>query len=196
MKRFLRSLDDVDSGRNYADFLKNVESQFNFHLIALQKALTHSHNSITSKTRSKLFEYSNQLRHRFGDASDPKLNKNKMANQATALTESLTSVSHLLVNEVEKSKYTLDTLVSSSAKVTENSEEFKLMSSNIANSKTLLSKYGRREFMDKILIWLALGFFFSCVFYVVGKRTIWKWMNKSFISSYKETESKRSHIKR
>lgn len=44
------------------------------------------------------------------------------------------------------------------------------MTGHIQNSHKLITKYGRREFTDKLLIFLALVFFFSTVLYIVKKR--------------------------
>lgn len=63
-------------------------------------------------------------------------------------------------------------LVSSSHKVTDTHEELKSMGGIIHQSRKLLSKYNRREFTDKVLIFLALAFFFACVLYVM-KRRLW-----------------------
>ncbi len=44
------------------------------------------------------------------------------------------------------------------------------MSGHISNSRKLITKYGRREFTDKLLIFLALVFFFATVLYIMKKR--------------------------
>ena len=54
--------------------------------------------------------------------------------------------------------------------MTETNEEFKSMSGHIYTSKKLLTKYNRRELTDRLLIILALVFFFSTVVYIVKKR--------------------------
>lgn len=146
-----------------------MQNQFEINMTVARKAMINSHKISNQKSREKLFEYSDKLRHRLG-ASKEKVTTEVRANQAAALTENLFSVSQMLANEVEKSGKNLETLVSSSALATETSEELKTMSHYIANSKTLLSKYGRREMTDKILTILALAFFFGCVIYVLVKR--------------------------
>ena len=90
------------------------------------------------------------------------------------ISEEILEMIDSLASEVERSMRNLDTLVTSSAIVTETSEEFKTMSNYIGNSKTLLNKYGRRELTDKVLIGLAMAFFFACVMYVVLRRLYWK----------------------
>ena len=60
--------------------------------------------------------------------------------------------------------------VKSSGQVGETNEEFKSMSGHIQNSRKILTRYSRREFTDKLLIFLALVFFFATVLYIVKKR--------------------------
>lgn len=60
--------------------------------------------------------------------------------------------------------------VSSSKTVGESHEELKSMTGHIQSSHKLLVKYGRRECTDKLLIVLALVFFFASVMYVIKKR--------------------------
>ena len=52
----------------------------------------------------------------------------------------------------------------------ENSEEHKSMAGVIGQSKKLITKYGRRELTDKVLIIFAVGFFFAVVLYILRKR--------------------------
>lgn len=49
-------------------------------------------------------------------------------------------------------------------------EELKGMGGHIHSAHKLITKYGRRELTDKLLIFLALVFFFLSVLYVVKKR--------------------------
>ena len=153
--------------------LDSMQNQFEVNMVVLQKSVISSQQKIKQKTRSQLFEYSNKLRNRF-DPSLSKQNNEMIANKAANLTESLQSVNRVLANEVERSSKNLDTLIFSSELVTETSEEFKTMSNFISNSKTLLNKFGRRELTDKVLIALAMAFFFACVIFVVLRRLYWK----------------------
>jgi protein transport protein SEC20 len=54
--------------------------------------------------------------------------------------------------------------------VSDTQEEFKVMGSAIASAKKLVSRYGRREVTDTILIALAACLFFACCVYVFLKR--------------------------
>ncbi len=60
--------------------------------------------------------------------------------------------------------------VSSSKQLSDTNEEFKSMTGHIQNSRKLITKYGRREITDKLLIFLALAFFFATVLYIMKKR--------------------------
>ncbi|KAH3787229.1 hypothetical protein DPMN_165349 [Dreissena polymorpha] len=46
------------------------------------------------------------------------------------------------------------------------------MGSHIQNARRLLTKYSQRELTDKVLIFLALVFFFATVLYILQRR-IW-----------------------
>ena len=56
--------------------------------------------------------------------------------------------------------------------ITDTHEEFKSMGGHIHISKKLITKYGRRELTDKLLIFIALVFFFATVLYIL-KRRLW-----------------------
>lgn len=176
LKRLIESIEDVELQAEMVEHFKNIESQFGTTIVTLRKAISSNQTVINQRTRNKLFEYSNQLRNRLEEAmvNGGQVSSDKVATKAAHLTGNLQSVSRLLADEVEKSKLNLDTLTTSSATVSETSQEFKLMSNYIANSKTLLSKYGRRELTDKILTILAFAFFFGCVIYVVSKRVYYR----------------------
>jgi len=61
-------------------------------------------------------------------------------------------------------------VVSSSRTVGDTEDELKNMGGHIQSSHKLLTKYGRREWTDRLLILLALAFFFASVLYIVKKR--------------------------
>lgn len=86
------------------------------------------------------------------------------------MTENLFTISRLMADQVKHSENALDLLVNTSTVITESQEESRQMSSAILQSKKLLSKYGRREMTDRVLIILALLFFFACVLYVLKRR--------------------------
>ena len=72
--------------------------------------------------------------------------------------------------QVEHSFAAVDTLVSSSKNLQESHEEVQNMDAHINTSKKLLTKFGRRQLTDHLLIFLALVFFYASVIYIVKKR--------------------------
>lgn len=97
-------------------------------------------------------------------------NKDGLAKQASAITESLVSINKKLTEQVSHSEKTKSTLLRSSNTVTGTMEEFKNMGAHIGTSQKLLSKYNRRQLTDKFLIFLALVFFTATVLYIIKKR--------------------------
>ena len=143
--------------------------------LSLRKAIGLSQKLITSKTREQLFNSQFETDSTLRQRNTSSVNREILADKSTAITDNLKTVSRLLASQVTQSEQTLQSLIGSSATVTETGEEFKTMGSLIVHSRKLLTKYGRREVTDKVLIILALMFFFACVLYVVTKRLFWKY---------------------
>ncbi|XP_077992548.1 vesicle transport protein SEC20-like [Glandiceps talaboti] len=97
-------------------------------------------------------------------------NKESLAKTATNITENLMNISRMMASSVEQSEETMHTLVTSSKTLQGTHEEFKGMQGVIHTSRKLLTKYNRREITDKLLIILALAFFFATVLYILKKR--------------------------
>lgn len=95
-----------------------------------------------------------------------------LAGQSSELTEGLTALVRQMDSQVRQSEATLTALIGSSQSLGETETEFKDMGATIKSSGKLLSKYGRREITDKLLIFLALLLFFGTCFYIVKKRTL------------------------
>lgn len=87
-----------------------------------------------------------------------------------AVSEDLRYVARTLARQAELSQQTLRSLAESSSTVSLTDEEFRGIGGLLNQSKVILTKYGRREVTDRILIFMALIFFYSCVVYVVSKR--------------------------
>ncbi|KAK3084848.1 hypothetical protein FSP39_020131 [Pinctada imbricata] len=98
--------------------------------------------------------------------------KESISKTATDITQSLMGLNRKLAEQVVQSEDTKATLMRSSDTITTTHDELRNMTGHIANSKKLLSKYGRRQITDKLLIFLALVFFFASVLYIVKKR-VW-----------------------
>ncbi|CAL7946267.1 unnamed protein product [Xylocopa violacea] len=96
--------------------------------------------------------------------------KQSLANTSSQLSDKLLSISRHLAETTQRSADTLDTLVTSSDKVTSTKDELEHQQQVIVQSGKLLGKYGRREVTDKALVALAFAFFLACVFYILQKR--------------------------
>lgn len=175
MKSMRKSIDELerlameqDSEKDKQLLLAEVEKYnglFSSNRSALRRANLSCQMLIDKKNKEELFERDeSQLHHRV------RADKEHLVKQSSSATDCLHAISSMMADQVKQSEETLHTLVSSSSTVTDTSEEFKTMGSAIQQSRKLLTKYGRRELTDKVLILLALAFFFACVFYVIKKR--------------------------
>ncbi len=178
-------LTNVSAKKSIETEIDGYRNQLEANSLSLRKAIGSSQKLITSKTREQLFNTDsdrNVLRQR----PNSTVNKEILANKSSTITDNLQTVSRMLASQVTQSQQTLQTLISSSATVTETQEEFKTMGNLIVHSRKLLTKYGRREITDKVLIILALAFFFACVLYVMKKRLFWRWLwfKLNFIFSF------------
>ncbi|CAG2104139.1 unnamed protein product [Medioppia subpectinata] len=174
-----KELPNVSVKKSLDSEIDGFRNQLEANSMALRKAIASSQKSISTKTREQLLgldsttggSTQSSLRQR----NTSTVNSQVLATKSTAITDNLKTVSRLLASQVTQSEHTLQTLVSSSATVTETGEEFKSMANLIVHSRKLLTKYGRREVTDKVLIIIALMFFFGCVLYVMTKRVYWKY---------------------
>ena len=96
--------------------------------------------------------------------------KQSIANSSSQLSDKLLSISRHLAETTQRSADTLDTLITSSDKVTSTKDELEHQQQVIVQSGKLLGKYGRREVTDKALVALSFAFFLACVFYILQKR--------------------------
>ena len=101
-----------------------------------------------------------------------KRNNDDLIKEASSTTDSLTAISRQLAATVERSAATVDELAASSATVVDTKDEFKNMGAVIGQSRKLITKYGRRETTDRVLIFFAFCFFFAVVFYILRKRVL------------------------
>ncbi|XP_029643791.1 vesicle transport protein SEC20 isoform X1 [Octopus sinensis] len=140
-----------------------------------QQALLSSVNSLRKAKLTAQMTLDRRLREEFFSVESP-IKQRKVSNHqalsrtANSITDNLISLNRMMATQVKQSEQTINTLASSSKTVDETHEEFKGMSGHIHTSKKLLSKYNRREFTDRLLIILALVFFFATVLYIVKKR--------------------------
>ncbi|XP_041368648.1 vesicle transport protein SEC20-like [Gigantopelta aegis] len=146
--------------KNVENHRKNVSST----ITSLRQANLSTQLQIEKYSKEQLLSGGSQLRNR-GHG-----NKESLAKQAGDISESLVSLNRMMQGQLEQSQQTIGLLVSSSKTVSETQDEFRSMGGHIKNSRRLLTKYGRRELTDRLLIFLALVFFFSSVLYIVKKR--------------------------
>lgn len=96
--------------------------------------------------------------------------RQSIANTSSQVSDKLLSIARHLAETTQRSADTLDTLITSSDKVTSTKDELEHQQQVIVQSGKLLGKYGRREVTDKALVALAFAFFLACVFYILQKR--------------------------
>jgi len=156
--------------------LDGFRNQLEINLAQLKKANLSAQKRIEEIERKALLS-GNQPTEIDGDASSTLrrrsqigMGKHNTAKKASVMTDTLLAVSQLMASQVSRSEATLQSLANQSNTVVTTQEEFKSMGALIGQSKTLLTKFGRREVTDKVLIFLAIAFFFACCFYVVTKR--------------------------
>ncbi|CAG0919987.1 unnamed protein product [Notodromas monacha] len=134
---------------------------------ALRKANLQCQMSISNRNAEELFRTKDgyKLKVRREERS-----KESIANSAADVTNDLRAIARVMAEQVDRSKMTVDALATSSQHLEEVRSEFKGMNHVISQAHNLLTKYGRREFTDKLLIFAAFAFFVACVLYVIQKR--------------------------
>ncbi|CAK9800045.1 Vesicle transport protein SEC20 [Anthophora plagiata] len=144
----------------------NYKQQLNVSLAAFRKANVVSMCVIDKLAKEELLSVSEEQQAAVRRRHD----KKSLANSSSQLSDKLLSISRHLAETTQKSADTLDTLLTSSDKVTSTKDELEHQQQAIVQSGKLLGKYGRREVTDKALVALAFAFFLACVFYILQKR--------------------------
>ncbi|CAK8671380.1 vesicle transport protein SEC20-like [Clavelina lepadiformis] len=175
LKSKIRELEDisneVDNERLRMDLKQLVENQtrqLQYTQATLRKANLSCKLSIDNREKDALLGSreirAQEIRHR-------QENSNKsLAQTGSEITENLLSITRMMDNTVKQSSATLQTLVTSSKSISDTNEELKDQSGLIHTGHRLLTKYNRREFTDKILIFLAMALFFATVLYILKRR--------------------------
>lgn len=130
---------------------------------ALRKANLFAEKNIHDQYRERLLS-GGHVRQR------GRADKETLLRSTSGMTENLFSISRMMADQVKYSENALDLLVGTSSMITESQQESRQMGFAILQSQKLLTKYGRREMTDRVLIFLALLFFFACVLYVLKRR--------------------------
>ena len=95
---------------------------------------------------------------------------------AENVTESLMELRQIMHSQVKRSEDTMGTLVNSSVQLGGTKNEMETIGANVQAGSGLISKFKRREFTDKVLIFLGLVLFFGVVLYILKKRLLgWVW---------------------
>lgn len=157
---------DKEADKN--EIMKEMDKylkQYASNQFALRKANLACQALIDKQNKEDLFERTTVVQRKRARAD-----KESLAKQSSSITDSLVALNNMMAAQVKQSEESLQALASSSATVQDTNEEFKAMGSAIHQSKTLLQKYGRREVTDRVLLVLAVIFFFTCIVYVIQKR--------------------------
>lgn len=152
-----------------SELLTEVETyrkQLTASLATFRKANVISACAIDKLAREDLLSMSEEQQNALRRRRD----KQGLANASSGVTDKLLSISRQLAETTQKSADTLDTLLTSSDKVSGTKNELEHQQQVIVQSGKLLGKYGRREVTDKVLLVLAFAFFLACVFYILQKR--------------------------
>ncbi|GFO40958.1 vesicle transport protein sec20-like [Plakobranchus ocellatus] len=131
---------------------------------SLREACIHKKLELDRKAKDELLHGQWNMRRR------NQVNKETLAKSANDISESLVSLNRTMAEQVKQSESNITTLDHSSTALRKTQAEFNNMGSHIQNSQRLLTKYGRRELTDRLLILLALVFFFATVLYIIKKR--------------------------
>lgn len=160
---------EQDKESDQSEIMKDVHNylkQFASNQVALRQANLTCQSLIDKRNKEELFETSSPS----GPRRRVRADKESLSKQSSSITDRLVALNNMMSQQVKQSEESLHVLVNSSSTVLETKEEFKSMGSVIHQSKMLVRKYGRREVTDRVLIVIAVIFFFITVIYVVQKR--------------------------
>ncbi|RZC81435.1 hypothetical protein C5167_044004 [Papaver somniferum] len=93
-----------------------------------------------------------------------------MTNASESITESLRRTRQLMVQEVERSEYTLATLDESTGVLKKAESEYKGHRSLLMRTKNLLSTMWCQDVLDRLILLVGFLLFSCAVFYVISKR--------------------------
>lgn len=162
LQRILKTPSDKDE---FSALIKRYKMETAQNLHNLRRATLAALKNIESSERSQLMSKSE-----IGNGDNKSRPTSDMTQDSAAFSDNLTNLLRTMDGQVRQSEETLKALLGSSHVLGETEGEFRSMGAHISSSGKLLSKYGRREFTDRILFILALLFFFGTVFYIVKKR--------------------------
>nr|SVE89551.1 EOG090X0EO1 [Daphnia sinensis] len=173
-KRFKHCIDefekiakDEDDDGELAEDVSLFRNQLTSLQSAFRKANVQCQLTVSMKNKAELF-YSNPEEMEI--RSRQTKSKEELIKMSTNVTANLRSISQSMASVLEQNRGTLEVLAQSSNTVSDTQDEFKVMGSALITTKKLVSRFGRRETTDLILIILALAAFFAACVYVIQKR--------------------------
>ncbi|XP_022091773.1 vesicle transport protein SEC20-like isoform X2 [Acanthaster planci] len=162
-----RIANEQDKETDRLDILKDVENfrkQLSSTQTSVRKAKLSCKMAIDRQERASLLQ----------GGTDPdlrkRMNKESLAKTAGSITDNLMSLNRMMAANVTQSTLTNQVLEKSSATLSDTHEEFKGMGGVIQTSRSLLTKYNRRELTDRLLIFLGVALFLATVLYILKKR--------------------------
>jgi len=150
------------SGETDPDILEQVtvaKEQFQLSRDSYRRNLVIAEEKLNKLGRKNLFD---GVRQRKVDS--------KEKNDGEDVNMQLESLNRTMASALEGSGKTLENLFLASEKLTKTKEDATKQTSHVEDGAMLISKYKRRERMDKILIFLGVLTFFSTVAYILLKR--------------------------
>nr|SVE82198.1 EOG090X0EO1 [Daphnia magna] len=158
---------DEDEDGDLAEDVNLFKNQLTSLQSAFRKANVQCQLTVSMKNKAELF-YSNP--EEMEVRSRQTKSKEELIKMSTNVTANLRNISQSMASVLEQNRGTLEVLAQSSNMVCDNQDEFKVMGSALITTKKLVSRFGRRETTDLILIILALAAFFAACVYVIQKR--------------------------
>ncbi|XP_065882997.1 vesicle transport protein SEC20-like isoform X2 [Dysidea avara] len=132
---------------------------------AVRQANLECKKAMDKQQRQDLFSTKDGIRNR-------KDNRDSLLQTASTITEGLIEARQTLAAQVKRNEEAMHALVSSSNKIKGTDIEMKNVSAAVNTSHKLITKYGRRDITDKVLMSLGLLLFFGTVFYILQKRLL------------------------
>nr|SVE71341.1 EOG090X0EO1 [Daphnia similis]SVE71973.1 EOG090X0EO1 [Daphnia similis] len=158
---------DEDEDGELAEDVNLFRNQLTNLQTAFRKANVQCQLTVNMKNKAELF-YSNP--EEMEVRSRQMKSKEELIKMSTNVTANLRNISQSMASVLEQNRGTLEVLAQSSNTVCDTQDEFKVMGSALITTKKLVSRFGRRETTDLILIILALTAFFAACVYVIQKR--------------------------
>nr|CAG4651370.1 EOG090X0EO1 [Simocephalus serrulatus]SVE94530.1 EOG090X0EO1 [Simocephalus serrulatus] len=164
---FERLAKEEDEDGELTEHVALFRSQLSSLQTSFRKANVQCQLTVNMKNKAELF-YSNSAEMEVKSRKNK--SKEELIKMSTNVTGNLRNICQSMASVLEQNRGTLEVLAQSSQAVTDTQDEFKVMGSALTSTKKLVSRFGRRETTDLILIILALAAFFAACVYVIQKR--------------------------